>query len=263
MNGASGDVLLPAVLAASVVGSVHCAGMCGPLMAFVVGGDVGARRSRTHVVYHVARGVGYAALGLAAGLAGSLVELTTPLTNFSSVAAIVAAATLVLSGVLVLAAQLGWRARASCVPGPVQRLARAVRLRAMQLGGTTRAAAMGAVTGLLPCGWLYAFVALAAGTGSPTSGVLVMLAFWAGTIPALAAVGLGVDGLRHVIGPRLRMALCTCLIGVGAFALIGRADLNVARIVAETSAHTLDDLPAAGEAMPCCDAPEARDGRDR
>ena len=50
MDVAADELLLPAVFAASVVGSVHCAGMCGPLMAFVVGGDTSRGRARTHVV---------------------------------------------------------------------------------------------------------------------------------------------------------------------------------------------------------------------
>ena len=40
---------------------------------------------------------------------------------------------------------------------------------------------------LLPCGWLWVYVATAAGTGSVTSALLVMSAFWLSTVPMMAA----------------------------------------------------------------------------
>ena len=65
--------ILAAVLAASLVGSLHCAGMCGPFLAFVVGAGPSAAGGpsalRLQVAYHAARGLGYALLGAAAGSA--------------------------------------------------------------------------------------------------------------------------------------------------------------------------------------------------
>lgn len=43
----------------------------------------------------------------------------------------------------------------------------------------------GAATVLLPCGWLHAFVLGALASGSPVKGLLQLLAFWIGTLPAL------------------------------------------------------------------------------
>jgi sulfite exporter TauE/SafE len=49
---------------------------------------------------------------------------------------------------------------------------------------------LGAATGLLPCGWLYSFVAVAAVAGHPVLGALTMLVFGLGTLPAMAVFGL-------------------------------------------------------------------------
>jgi sulfite exporter TauE/SafE len=38
---------------------------------------------------------------------------------------------------------------------------------------------------LLPCGWLYSYLIAASATGSLVTGISVMAAFWAGTVPAL------------------------------------------------------------------------------
>jgi sulfite exporter TauE/SafE len=44
------------------------------------------------------------------------------------------------------------------------------------------------LTGLLPCGWLWAFVVSAAGTASPWAGAAVMTVFWLGTVPVMTCV---------------------------------------------------------------------------
>jgi sulfite exporter TauE/SafE len=59
------------------------------------------------------------------------------------------------------------------------------------LPATTPARAFGAgfLWGMLPCGLVYAAVALAASSGSAAAGAVVMAAFWLGTLPALLAAG--------------------------------------------------------------------------
>ena len=70
----------------------------------------------------------------------------------------------------------------------------------------------GLITGLLPCGWLWAFAISAAGTGSPVVGAMLMIAFWLGTVPAMV----GVLGLAGPVVARVRARLPL----VTAFALI-------------------------------------------
>ena len=48
---------------------------------------------------------------------------------------------------------------------------------------------LGLALGFLPCGFLYAALATSAASGSPLWGALAMLAFGAGTAPALVALG--------------------------------------------------------------------------
>lgn len=80
---------------------------------------------------------------------------------------------------------------------------------------------IGTLTGLLPCGWLWAFVIAAAGTASLLGGALVMFAFWLGTVPAMT-------GLLAFAGPvvsriRARMPAVTAValvaLGIGTLAL--------------------------------------------
>jgi sulfite exporter TauE/SafE len=60
----------------------------------------------------------------------------------------------------------------------------------------------GMATGLLPCGLVYATLAVPVASGSPAIGALSMAAFGVGTAPALTAVALG---LRKVVMRDMRL----------------------------------------------------------
>jgi sulfite exporter TauE/SafE len=66
-----------------------------------------------------------------------------------------------------------------------RRLWRRVAPMARLRGGTTGSLLIGALWGLMPCGLVYSMLAIAALSGSPTTGATLMLAFGAGTIPAV------------------------------------------------------------------------------
>lgn len=70
---------------------------------------------------------------------------------------------------------------------------------------------LGVVTALLPCGWLYAFLAIAMGSGGVKSAALVMAFFWTGTLPILSIIGISAHFIREKIqlfnSPRTKAAL--------------------------------------------------------
>lgn len=99
----------------------------------------------------------------------------------------------------------------------------ASRLRAMRdRSATARAATLGALTTLLPCGWLYAFVVTAGGTGSAVAGMLVMLAFWTGTLPMLLSLGMGVQRAAGPLARRLPLASAVLLVAIGLLSIAGK-----------------------------------------
>jgi sulfite exporter TauE/SafE len=80
---------------------------------------------------------------------------------------------------------------------------------------------VGLLSGLLPCGWLWGFLALAASRGAVFEGMAVMAAFWAGTVPILLAIG-GIAGrLTARVKRWARPAVATGLFLAGALALTG------------------------------------------
>ncbi|MEM6673547.1 MAG: sulfite exporter TauE/SafE family protein [Planctomycetota bacterium] len=247
-----------AVVVASLLGSLHCAGMCGPLAAFAIGGS-GGRAVKLHAAYHLSRGLGYALLGVAAGTAGRLVDLAGVLAGLQPLAAALAGATLAVVGLAILVRHLGGRIPHFELPerlaGPLRRL----QQRAFRLPPTARAVAIGATTTLLPCGWLYAFAVTAAGTASPLLGGLVMVAFWLGTLPVLSAVGAGVRGIAGRLGPRLRPVAGLFLVAAGLATLSGRIGLDSVAIASSAQSaalHAPADVPDP-EATPACCAAKA------
>jgi sulfite exporter TauE/SafE len=196
-------VLLPIALA-SLLGSVHCASMCGGFVAAYSGTGQGARRdAMSHLAYNSGRLVTYTIIGALAGALGGALDLAGRSVGLSRVAALLTGVTLVLLGAarLVRGPRLV-KLQTRAPRGPLRVLgALLARLHAQAPG--RRALLLGLGTSLLPCGWLYSFVAVAAGSGSAVHGAALMAAFWLGTLPALLGVGLSLGWL----GGRLRAHL--------------------------------------------------------
>ena len=248
-----------AVLVASLVGSPHCMGMCGGFVAFYAGSDPtrGRARALTHVAYNSGRLVVYVALGLAAGSLGAAVDLAGSAAGLQRTAAVIAGSAMIAWGAVTLAAVLGVRMPALPLPARLRRLTTEAFRSLRGRPPLVRAAAMGLLTALLPCGWLYAFVVASAGTASATAGAATMAVFWVGTLPLMLALGLGVQALAGPLRRHLPAASAIALVVVGLLSVAGRID--VASHTAEPHAAASPSDAAAhvrsldAEDAPCCD----------
>ncbi len=244
--------LLMTVLAASLVGSLHCVGMCGPFVGFYAGADSsgGARRLLSHAVYSGGRLLSYVLLGLAAGSIGAALDLAGSLAGVQRIAGIAAGIVMVAWGLLALLQIRGVTIfKHSAAPGPVARM---VRRGFGFVGGKpplVRAGLVGLLSGLLPCGWLWAFLVTAAGTGSALGGAAVMTAFWLGTVPALVAVGLGAQVISGPLRRHVPAVTAILLVALGLYAIIGRP-ASVAAAVAKHQ-HDAQQVPDP-DAAACC-----------
>jgi len=247
--------LLGAVALASLVGSLHCVGMCGGLVAFCVGGDPsrGLRRGVVHVAYSSGRLAAYAALGSAAGSIGAALDLAGRLAGAQRVAGGVAGVVMIGWGLAALAAHRGLRLHRRRPSGTLGRwMGRAVAAVGRR-PPVLRSLVVGLLTGLLPCGWLWAFVVTAAGTGSAAAGAAVMAAFWFGTVPALVATGLGVQLAAAPLRRHVPAVTALLLVVVGMVALVGRPSSVSAAAsapAAVSSAHPR--VPGSDVEPPCC-----------
>ena len=221
--------LLSGVLVASLLGSLHCIAMCGPL----IGLSSGVRSLRLALVHAFGRLTTYVALGVAAGFVGRAIDLAGRLGDVQRAATIVAGAVILVWAGYAIAVAAGWRRPAAARAKLFSR--GLVKLR--RRSPTTRTWLIGVLTGFLPCGWLWAFVVSAAGTGSPVTAGAVMAVFWLGTVPAMTGVlafgGPLIDRLRR----RLPIVTAVALVLVGIGTLSARWTDAGANGVARPSCH--------------------------
>lgn len=232
------------VLVASLVGSVHCAGMCGGFVCFYAGSTPGSSASamRAHVMYNGGRLLSYLLLGAVAGAIGSGVSEVGAMVGLSHAAAVVAGALMVGWAISTIAAQRGVSLGTLRAPEAWQRaLGRLLHaVREQPIG--VRAGLTGLFTTLLPCGWLYVFVATAAGTGTVRTAMATMALFWLGTVPALFAVGVGAQRLLAPFRRRLPAFSAAVVLLMGLLSMSGH--LRPASL--DRAAHAAH----AGHAMP-------------
>ncbi len=198
--------------------------MCGSFACLASGGDAsqGPAVLRSTAAYNFGRLLSYATLGALAGAAGAGLNAAGEIAGLARPAAIVAGVLLILWGLASLLAALGLRIPLLDVPPALAtRVARAVRV-VQNRPPAVRALMIGALSAALPCGWLYAFVATSAAAGTALGGATVMAAFWLGTVPLLAAVGLGAQRLLGRFRSRLPVVTASVLVILGVLTVAGR-----------------------------------------
>jgi sulfite exporter TauE/SafE len=217
----SGSLELVAFLVLGALGSVHCLGMCGPLVTTYAGAIESRGHEATewpairqHLLFNLGRTLSYAALGALFGAVGAAAL------NAAGLLALTGLVRGVLGlavGLLVLALGAGYLAggaRGGRLVGSLGRPFRAggqllsgvvaaIQARAERWTRGPRIVGLGAAHGLLPCPLLYPAFLYALATGSPTRGALSLAALGAGTLPTLFAYGvafgsLGVDARRRL-----------------------------------------------------------------
>jgi sulfite exporter TauE/SafE len=212
--------LVGAVFVASLLGSAHCAGMCTPFVCFYAGAD--ARASGWgHLAYNGGRLVSYLILGAIAGAVGAGIQQVGYGVGISRAAGSVAGILMIVWGVVQLLVVRGIKVPTPTPLAGAQRWM-AARLRDVKdLAPTARALTVGLLTTLLPCGWLYAFVITAAGTGSIPDAMLVMAVFWTGTLPMMVAIGVGIRRIAGPLRDRLPVFSAIVLVVIGLYSLSG------------------------------------------
>jgi sulfite exporter TauE/SafE len=218
--------LVGTILVSSLLGSPHCAAMCGGFACFYAA-EPGSRRHRLALVaYNGGRLASYVFLGVLAGSLGAGVNAAAWQAGVARPAAVAAGLLMVTWGTVTILRAMGASLPHLTPPVAARRLLSGVLQRMQDRPPATRAAALGLLTTLLPCGWLYVFVATAGGTGSAWRGGLVMAAFWLGTVPVMAGLGLAVQRLSGPLRQRLPVMTAAVLVVIGLLTAAGRLGMN-------------------------------------
>lgn len=218
----------------------HCVGMCGGIIVAYAMQQRQGRPGRPwqlsgpFVRYHAGRLTGYAILGAGFALLGSLAaQVIGPVADVQAWIALLAGGLMVvlglgLVGVLPTRRWVEGIGLGHWVTNTMRRLLAARSWRG-QFG-------LGLANGFLPCGPVYAVAVSATALAGPAlnvqsvlPGVLAMLAFGLGTVPALLVLGYGASTLNVRLRGRLfrLAAVLVTLVGVQLM-LRGLAALGVA-----------------------------------
>jgi|WetSurMetagenome_2_1015567.scaffolds.fasta_scaffold09610_4 uncharacterized protein len=196
------------------LGSLHCLGMCGPLVlaySLQISGTPtppshsGASLFRSgishHLAFHLGRLVTYGFLGATASLLFQLADMDRLLLDLRSVMTLAGGVLMVLMGFALM--------RIIPFPGVALFSDSKAKARFSRLLGSRSPyskMALGMAVGFLPCGLSWAMVVKAATTEQVLTGFLVMVAFGLGTVPALFLPGISASLLSlrsRLIGERL------------------------------------------------------------
>jgi sulfite exporter TauE/SafE len=204
----------PLIFLGGFLGASHCVGMCG---AFAVSIGMGTTAVRTNlerqVLYTLGRVFTYSFGGAVAGMAGMKLQRLA-FTAFNAQAALAIAAGVLLVGQGMYSAGLirRWR-RVPTAAGfcPATGLFASF----LTAPGVWNAFFAGLLTGFLPCGLVYAYLALAAGTGNLWQGAAIMALFGAGTAPLMILTGVGTALLSVKTRSRLLRLAAACVVVTG------------------------------------------------
>ena len=218
MSGWLGYIATAGFLA-GLAGGVHCAAMCGPILAACAGSRGAALgRWQAALAYNTGRITSYGVAGTLAGAFGAGAFAIRGGTSAASALALLSGTAMILLA-LHVAGYTPVSRRLEAAGSLIWRHVQPYSRRVLPADTFTRAFSLGAIWGWVPCGMVYAALVLAAATADPIEGALVMFAFGAGTLPNVLGITFAAARLRDAFRyKRVRLFTASVLAGFGAFA---------------------------------------------
>ena len=224
-------MILTAAFVLGFAGSLHCIGMCGPL-AMMISGPNQKLIFLNRLVYNLGRTLTYMVLGAAIGFIGTFAKIGG-IQNIFSIAV----------GLSIIVFVLFYKAQPfflSFFNRIISQLKKSF-INHRKGGKFYSAFATGALNGFLPCGLVYAAIAVAVVQESIFMSAGVMLLFGLGTIPALLLTAYSFQRIQKIlpfswkkIQHAVLILIAVIMIGRGVQQeLLQRGELAQAEIVCE------------------------------
>lgn len=219
-----GEINYIAAFLIGLLGSTHCIGMCGGIVgALTMGLPDTVRQSPLKLlpyllVYNSGRLLSYAFAGLIIGL------LTASASSFFQIGQFPVGG--IIGGLFMIALGIyiaGWFQTLTMLErlgGHFWRVIEPYGRKLMPVKTLPHAFGLGLLWGWLPCGMVYSTLAWSATSGDPIKSALLMLAFGAGTLPMLLAMGGLAEKLQHLTrNKKVRVVAGIILIAFGVLIL--------------------------------------------
>lgn len=205
-----------AAITIGLIGSAHCAGMCGPILLAVNHSN----NSRNAFLHHSGRLFTYAVFGAVAGAVGKSFNMLGVQQQFS----------LVIGAIMVLSVTLiPLTKRLHKAEGVISKISLRfnswIHQQNFPKNGVRFLGGIG--NGLLPCGLVYLGVAGAANTFTPWDGALFMTLFGLGTLPTLLVLNAVGGKLSIKARNKIRKLIPITVFVMGCLFIVRGANLGI------------------------------------
>jgi sulfite exporter TauE/SafE len=205
-----------------ILGSLHCAAMCGPIALALPTEEASRRRFLAgRLLYNGGRVVTYVALGAVLGSLGGLFALA----GLQQVLSIAVGSLMILALFLPSAVS-----RLSSRWSPAARFHTALQEglgRFLHRRTLPSMFGLGLLNGLLPCGLLYAALGAAAALGEPLRGMVFLGGFGMGTLPIMLGIGLAGKTIRAGLRKQLSAVLPLFTFSLGVLLILRGLNLGI------------------------------------
>lgn len=214
--------ILITALILGLMGSFHCAGMCGPIaIALPLHGNTVPQKIYGGILYNTGRTITYGLMGAIFGLLGQGVEML----GFQQKISVVMGSIMILSVFFpaIFKNQYNLNKSAfSLVARLKDKLGQMFTIRSF-----SSLFFIGLLNGLLPCGLVYMAIAGSIGTGNALLGSLYMVFFGLGTIPMMLSISLAGNILSSTIQRKINKLIPVLVVVVGIFFVLRGLNLGI------------------------------------
>lgn len=205
-----------------LMGSFHCAGMCGPIaIALPLHGNTVSQKVFGGALYNIGRTITYGIMGAIFGLLGQGIQMI----GFQQKVSVIMGAVMIIS-VIFPALFRNQYSLDSSLFSVVGKLKKSIG-RMFAIRSFSSLFFIGLLNGLLPCGLVYMAIAGAIGMGNVSGGSLYMILFGLGTIPMLLAISLAGNILSLTVRKKINKLIPVLVVVVGMLFILRGLSLGI------------------------------------
>jgi len=205
-----------------IMGSFHCAGMCGPIaIALPLHGNSVGGKIVGGSLYNLGRTITYGIMGALFGLLGQGVAMI----GFQQKISVIMGSLMIISVLFPAlfknqySMNKSWFSLVGKLKSSIGQM--------FSIRSYPSLFFIGMLNGLLPCGLVYMAIAGAIGTGSISMGTLYMILFGLGTIPMLLGISLAGNLLSLALRKRINKLIPLMVVVVGIFFILRGLSLGI------------------------------------
>jgi sulfite exporter TauE/SafE len=214
--------LFIAAITLGLVGSFHCAGMCGPIaLAIPLDNSSWISRLTGAFIYNLGRAITYSLMGAIFGL----ISAGFAMAGFQKWVSILMGVIMVISVIFPSLYKNRFdfeKSTFSFIGKLKMKLGKLLNMRSLKA-----LLFIGILNGLLPCGLVYIALAGALANGSALSGSVFMFIFGLGTLPMLLAISVLGNTISNKIRKQMSKAIPVIVVLVGMLFIIRGLGLGI------------------------------------